>query len=71
MDTVYRPLWTPFLNAAREAGCTTISGIDMLLYQGVAQLEWWLRRSVPQACTEVMKEALMRALGYNDNDQED
>ena len=42
MDLVYRPYWTPFLKRARDAGCQVVSGLDMLLYQGVAQFEWWL-----------------------------
>ncbi len=42
MDLIYSPLWTAFSKAARDAGCTVVSGLDMLLYQGAAQLEWWL-----------------------------
>jgi shikimate dehydrogenase len=42
MDIVYRPRWTAFSKAARDAGCTVVSGLEMLLYQGAAQLEWWL-----------------------------
>ena len=56
MDTVYRPLWTPFLISARKGGCVTVSGLEMLLYQGVAQLEWWLGRPAP---VDVMREALL------------
>ncbi|HBD06699.1 MAG TPA: shikimate dehydrogenase [Syntrophobacteraceae bacterium] len=59
MDLVYRPLWTPFLQAARDAGCVAVSGLDMLLYQGVAQFEWWWQRSAPVA---QMQDALLRAL---------
>jgi shikimate dehydrogenase len=68
MDTVYRPLVTPFLKAANEAGCKTISGLEMLLYQGVAQLEWWLERSIPSACIEAMKESLVKAVAHVHND---
>lgn len=57
MDTVYRPLWTPFLLSAREAGCIVVTGLEMLLYQGVAQLEWWLGRPAPAV---VMREALVK-----------
>ena len=59
MDLVYQPLWTPFLVAARDAGCVAVSGLDMLLYQGVAQLEWWLQRPAP---VTDMQDALLRAL---------
>lgn len=55
MDLVYRPLKTPFLKAAESRGCIVISGLDMLLYQGVAQFEWWFDRPAP---LEAMKEAL-------------
>ena len=65
MDTVYRPLWTPFLRAAKGAGCAVVTGIEMLLHQGVAQLEWWLGRAVPRVGgVDVMKGALISALGH-------
>jgi shikimate dehydrogenase len=41
MDIVYRPLQTKLLQEAREQGCQTIDGIEMLAYQGAAQLEIW------------------------------
>jgi shikimate dehydrogenase len=41
MDIVYRPLQTRLLQEAREQGCQTIDGIEMLAYQGAAQLEIW------------------------------
>jgi shikimate dehydrogenase len=46
MDIVYSPRWTAFSRAAEQAGCKVVSGLDMLLYQGAAQLEWWLDRPV-------------------------
>ncbi len=61
MDIVYRPRWTTFSSAAREAGCTVVSGLDMLLYQGVTQIEWWLGRSVAEPVVAVMREALQKA----------
>ncbi len=64
MDIVYRPMWTQFAKAARSAGSTIVSGLDMLLYQGVAQLEWWLGRSIPeQPAVAAMREALEEAAG--------
>jgi shikimate dehydrogenase len=64
MDTVYRPLWTPFALAARDAGCTVVSGLEMLLHQGVAQLKWWLEdESVHvEDGVEAMREALLKAI---------
>lgn len=63
MDIVYRPLRTAFLAAASDAGCTVVDGAEMLLHQGVAQLEWWLGRPIPnEEGVEVMRKALMEAL---------
>ncbi len=63
MDAVYRPPYTPFLLSARKAGATVISGIEMLLYQGVEQLEWWFSMSIPESPgISAMREALLNAL---------
>jgi shikimate dehydrogenase len=63
LDTVYRPLWTPFLRRAKAAGCLVVSGVEMLLHQGAAQLEWWLGEAIrPEAVAPVMRKALMRCL---------
>ena len=40
-DAVYRPLTTKFLQYCREAGAVCISGLKMLLYQGVDAYEKW------------------------------
>jgi shikimate dehydrogenase len=63
MDTVYRPLRTPFLRKAEAAGCVIVSGLDMLLHQGAAQLEWWLGEVIrPEVVEPIMRKALMRVL---------
>jgi shikimate dehydrogenase len=63
MDTVYRPMRTPFAILAEQAGCSIVPGLEMLLHQGVAQLEWWLERTIPMGRgVLVMREALMEAL---------
>ncbi|MBL9137443.1 MAG: shikimate dehydrogenase [Verrucomicrobiales bacterium] len=54
-DMIYRPAMTPFLMAARDAGCRTANGLGMLLYQGAAALSWWSGRPAP---AEVMRRAL-------------
>ncbi len=46
-DTVYNPSETRFLKKARERGCRTISGLEMFLYQGMAQFELWTGRIAP------------------------
>jgi shikimate dehydrogenase len=54
-DLVYNPLRTPLLKAARSAGATTLSGIGMLLYQGVIAFEIWTGGKAP---VNIMKAAL-------------
>jgi shikimate dehydrogenase len=40
-DLVYRPLYTPLLQAARRRGATIIPGLDMLIGQGAAAFQIW------------------------------
>ena len=40
-DLVYAPLRTHLLQAAEAAGCTTVDGLGMLLYQAVPGFERW------------------------------
>lgn len=60
MDIVYAPLETPLLRQAKAAGARVVSGLEMLLYQGIEQLSWWLSRPAPESA---MREALRRAAG--------
>ena len=62
MDTVYRPAWTDFLLSAKGAGCTGVRGSEMLIYQGVAQLEWWLGKSMPPHVVDRMRAVVEGAL---------
>jgi len=59
MDIVYSPLETRLLREAKQAGCTTIDGLAMLLYQGVSQFEHWTGLKAP---VEVMRETLLERL---------
>lgn len=54
-DMIYRPVETPLIHAAIEAGCRTANGLGMLLYQGAAALELWSGLEPPIA---VMRQAL-------------
>lgn len=54
-DMIYRPAETPFLAAARAAGCRAANGLGMLLHQGAKALEIWTGRPAP---VEVMRRAL-------------
>ncbi len=60
MDIVYAPLETRMLKEAKVAGCRTIDGLKMLLYQGAAQFELWTGRKAP---VDVMGRQLLTALG--------
>jgi shikimate 5-dehydrogenase len=44
-DTVYRPLETRLLAEAKQRGCRTLDGLDMLVHQAVEQLHLWTGRS--------------------------
>ncbi|MEW6218432.1 MAG: shikimate dehydrogenase [Thermodesulfobacteriota bacterium] len=55
MDIVYAPRQTRLLAEAGRAGCRTVDGLGMLLYQGVAQFELWTGLAAPVA---VMRQAL-------------
>lgn len=60
MDIVYAPLKTRLLAEAEAAGCHVVNGLEMLLYQGVAQFELWTGKPAP---VDVMRKALMVATG--------
>lgn len=47
MDIVYNPRETQLLADAKAAGCRTISGLEMFLYQAAAQFECWTGQSAP------------------------
>ncbi|MEJ2363465.1 MAG: shikimate dehydrogenase, partial [Deltaproteobacteria bacterium] len=55
LDMIYRPFKTKLLQEAQEAGCVCLSGLDMLLFQGIAQFEIWTGKGAP---VEVMRRAL-------------
>ena len=46
-DLVYRPVETQLLAAAREAGCLTIGGLEMLVAQAERQFELWTGQRPP------------------------
>ena len=59
MDIVYAPLQTRLLQEAKAAGCATIDGLSMLLYQGAAQFKIWTGGTPPQL---IMRSALEEEL---------
>lgn len=58
-DLVYNPPDTQLLKAARLRKARTLSGIGMLLYQGVIAFEIWTGRKAP---VSVMKKALIQQM---------
>ncbi|MBW1998311.1 MAG: shikimate dehydrogenase [Deltaproteobacteria bacterium] len=60
MDIIYNPTETKLLRIAKDRGCTTISGLDMFLYQGAEQFRLWAGVKAP---LEIMKRAVLRAVG--------
>ncbi len=61
-ELVYNPLQTPFLQGAQEAGAKTISGLDMLIYQGAKAFEIWTGNTMP---IELVRHVLLKALETN------
>lgn len=55
MDIVYNPRDTQLLKDAKAAGCRTIPGIEMFLYQAAAQFELWTNQAAP---VDVMRAVL-------------
>jgi 3-dehydroquinate dehydratase/shikimate dehydrogenase len=47
MDTIYNPLETPMLRAARESGLRPISGLPMFIAQAAAQFTAWTSQPAP------------------------
>lgn len=58
-DIVYNPLETKLLREARQRGCRTIPGYEMLLLQGVAQFELWTGQPAP---VSLMRDVLLQQL---------
>ncbi|MDP2718173.1 MAG: shikimate dehydrogenase [Candidatus Micrarchaeota archaeon] len=59
MDAVYRTKDTPLIADAKKAGCKTVPGWKMLLYQGRQSFERWTGKKAPM---DVMEQALRGAM---------
>jgi shikimate dehydrogenase len=57
VDTVYHPMETPFLAAARARGIRAVNGLGMLVHQAALAFESWTGVAAPVA---VMREAASR-----------
>jgi 3-dehydroquinate dehydratase / shikimate dehydrogenase len=59
-DTVYHPENTMFLKLARERAGTTVSGVDMFVYQAAVQFKLYTGKDAP---VDLMREVVRRKLG--------
>ncbi|NVM28384.1 MAG: shikimate dehydrogenase [Candidatus Helarchaeota archaeon] len=59
-DVVYNPLETKLLKEAKAVGAKAISGMMMLVYQGVAAFELWTGKKAP---VPLMKRMVLEGLG--------
>ncbi len=58
-DTVYNPLETPLIQAARARGVETIAGIEMFVRQGARQFELWTGEPAP---VDLMRDIVLKSL---------
>jgi shikimate dehydrogenase len=63
-DIVYSPARTRLLMEAGKAGARTISGIEMLLWQGVQSFEIWTGLKAP---VEIMRHKLIETMKSNED----
>lgn len=66
VDILFNPWETPFLREAKNQGCRTMNGINMLLYQGALAWEFWLGSQAP---VEAMRQALNSHLTEQNDDE--
>ncbi len=59
-DTIYNPVETKLLAMAKQAGCKTVSGVEMFVRQGATQFELWTGKIAP---TDEFRRILLDHLG--------
>ena len=62
-DLIYNPVETGLLTIARQAGCRTQNGIEMLVQQGAIAQKYWTGMPAP---LKIMRHAVQQALGIAD-----
>ena len=63
-DIVYNPIKTRLLREAETAGAETISGVDMLIWQGALAFEKWTGLKAP---VELMRQETIKLLEEHEN----
>ena len=61
-DLIYTPSPTKFLQLAETKGATIIDGLEMLVQQGAAALEIWVKQPISGEVTEIMMRSLQQKL---------
>ncbi len=61
-DLIYAPAQTKLLKMAEEAGCETLNGVGMLVWQGALSLALWTGLSLEQIPVAVMENAVRASL---------
>ena len=61
-DLIYSPAQTGLLRAASAAGCGTMNGVTMLVWQGALSLALWTGRRPDEMPVAVMEAAVRAAL---------
>ncbi len=59
MDIIYDPIETKLVKDAKALGARVVSGVEMLVYQGVASFEIWTNNKAP---VKVMKKAVLNKM---------
>ena len=62
VDLIYAPAQTRLLAQAEEAGCETLNGVGMLVWQGALSLALWTGLSLKEIPVAVMERAVQAAL---------
>ncbi len=58
-DTVYTPIETPLLRAAKKLGMPTINGVEMFVQQAALQFEAWTNCEAPaELFVQIVRERL-------------
>ncbi|MFK7759646.1 MAG: type I 3-dehydroquinate dehydratase [Phycisphaerales bacterium] len=64
-DTVYNPIETPMLKAAKERGYRTIDGVQMFVKQAEAQFELWTGQAAPDGLFDSLVRSKLSATPEN------
>jgi shikimate dehydrogenase len=61
-ELIYAPSKTLLMEHAEAAGCQTLNGVKMLVYQGAISLSFWTGRSLSEMPVAVMERAVLASL---------